>query len=72
MEIRPGDKIGLLMVDMTSPSLKLKSDSSITLAQGSTINIADGLRFRVNNTPDLQYYPEMTVMAQFHFPVIIK
>ncbi|MDO8726620.1 MAG: S-layer protein domain-containing protein [Candidatus Methanoperedens sp.] len=63
MEIRPGDKIGLLMVDMTYPLLKLKNENSITLAQGSTINIADGLRFRINNTSDLQYYPEMTVIT---------
>jgi S-layer protein (TIGR01567 family) len=38
-------------------------DKTITLYPGSTINIADGLRLKVNDTPDLQYYPEMTIIT---------
>ncbi|VVB92403.1 S-layer protein [uncultured archaeon] len=67
MEIRSGDKIGIFKVDAIEDSiygLTLKSDSSVILEQGATINIADGLRFKVNDTPELQYYPEMSVISQ--------
>lgn len=67
MEIRSGDKIGIFRVDATEDStygLTLKSDSAVILEQGATINIADGLRFKVNDTPELQYYPEMPVIPQ--------
>ncbi len=67
MEIRSGDKIGIFKVDATeyvTYGLTLRSDSYITLAQGATINIADGLRFKVKDTPELQYYPEMSVILQ--------
>jgi len=65
IDFNAGDKIGLLTVTTAgSDFIYLKNyDNTITLVQGATINIADGLRFRVNDTPDLQYYPEMTVIT---------
>ncbi len=63
MELMGGDTVGLLRVISTEPLTLENTDNTITLSQGSTVNIADGLRFRVNNTPALQYYPEITVIT---------
>lgn len=65
LELHAGDKIGNLEV-MTSSDREINmtnKDKTFTFYPGSTINIADGLRLKVNDTPDLQYYPEMTVIT---------
>jgi len=56
------DVFGLMKVTSSSDPVQLKNtETTIQLARGSTINLMDGLYFRVNDSDDLEYYPMMTM-----------
>ncbi len=65
LELGAADRFGNLevMTASTDAINMTNKDTSITLSQDSTQNIGYVLRFRVNNTGTLEYYPEMTVIS---------
>ncbi|MCZ7404449.1 MAG: S-layer protein domain-containing protein [Candidatus Methanoperedens sp.] len=65
LELSAGDRIGNLevMTASTDAINMTNKDTSISLSQDSTQNIAYGLRFKVKDTDPLEYYPEMAVIS---------
>jgi S-layer protein (TIGR01567 family) len=69
LELSGGDRIGNLeVVEASTDTIKMTNIYTITLTQNSKQNIAKVLRFNVNNTPTLDYYPEMTVITPIPTP----
>jgi S-layer protein (TIGR01567 family) len=69
-QIAPGNVYGVFMVidDGTGydRTIKLWNDaSSVSLFRGSMVTLFDGLYFVVNDSPSLEYYPEMTGITIF-------
>jgi S-layer protein (TIGR01567 family) len=64
LEVTASDTYGVFKViddGSSSHTIKLWNDeSSVSLSRNSTVNLFDGLYFVVNDSPSLEYYPEMT------------
>jgi S-layer protein (TIGR01567 family) len=70
IEIRSGDIIGNIeRITASTDKVSLSNKDMITLVAGSSQNIADGLRIRVNDSSELIFYPEMTVIRA---PVVVS
>ncbi len=68
IEIKPMDTYGVFMVvddgSGYDHTIKLWNDvSPVSLSRNSTINLFDGLYFVVNDSPSLEYYPQMAVIS---------
>ncbi|SFM68305.1 S-layer protein domain-containing protein [Methanolobus profundi] len=56
LEVDPSDKFGELEVDSISDSITMLNHRSLTLNRSDTVNIAEGLEFKVADDDDLRFY----------------
>lgn len=56
MDIDSGDNFGIMEVVGTSGAIKLVNDADVTLGEGDTVDIMDGMYFVVADSNDLRYY----------------
>jgi len=56
-EINPGKKFGEMEVESTSGSITLENNNSITLDEGTTVNIMEDINFMVADSNEVRYYP---------------
>jgi S-layer protein (TIGR01567 family) len=56
LEVSSSDEFGELEVDSVCDSIVMKNRKFLTLTKGETVNLAEGLKFKVADDDDLRFY----------------
>ncbi|WP_156916264.1 S-layer protein domain-containing protein [Methanolobus tindarius] len=55
-EVETGDEFGKLEIDSVSDTLVMKNSESLTLTKDETVDLAEGMKFKVADDDDLRFY----------------